>query len=159
MRLLGFLLLFPAMAHAVALLQLPPGEFVDTEVSTNIPFAVCFETMTRVEFTLALDASPTNAVEVSVGTDSDGDGSLSTSETSWTFGYACGRWFVRNGNENRQTDESAPVEGHLTRIFLLRKGRLDLSWNLVRVVRRGVRSIGEVAFVTGSKPGFALEVR
>ena len=139
--------------------QLPAPEYADTEVSTNIPFAVSLETMSRVEFTLTFDASPTNAVEVSVGADENGDGRLSTTEAAWTFGYDCGRWLTRNADENRETDEPAPDTGRITRTFLLRKRRLDPDWNLVKVVRRGVRSIGEIAVVTGSKPGFALEVR
>ncbi len=39
---------------AAVISQLPPSEFADTEVSTNIPFAVSLETMSRVEFTLGL---------------------------------------------------------------------------------------------------------
>jgi len=158
-KLFSLCLFSPFLVFGVVVPSLPPGEFADTEVSTNLSFAVDLATMSRVEFALSLDASPSNAVEISIGNDANGDGSLSTAEAAWTFGYSCGRWFTRCADGNGQTDESALLKGRLTRTFLLRKGRLDLSWNLVRVVRRGVRSIGEVAFVTGSKPGFALEVR
>ena len=144
---------------AAVIQPLPAPEYADTEVSTNIPFAVSLETMSRIEFALTFDASPTNAVEVSVGTDENGDGRLSTTEAVWAFGYDCGRWFTRNADEDRETDEPAPEMGRITRTFLLRKRRLDPDWNLVKVVRRGVRSIGEIAVVNGFKPGFALEVR
>ena len=144
---------------AAVIQPLPAPEYADTEVSTNIPFAVSLETLSRIEFALTFDASPTNAVEVSVGTDENGDGRLSTTEAVWAFGYDCGRWFTRNADEDRETDEPAPEMGRITRTFLLRKRRLDPDWNLVKVVRRGVRSIGEIAVVNGSKPGFALEVR
>ena len=144
---------------AAVIQPLPAPEYADTEVSTNIPFAVSLETMSRIEFALTFDASPTNAVEVSVGTDENGDGRLSTTEAVWAFGYDCGRWVTRNADEDRETDEPAPEMGRITRTFLLRKRRLDPDWNLVKVVRRGVRSIGEIAVVNGSKPGFALEVR
>ena len=149
----------PAVVFGVTVESLPVSEYADTEVLTNIPFAVSLETMSRIEFALTFDASPTNAVEVSVGTDENGDGRLSTTEAVWAFGYDCGRWFTRNADEDRETDEPAPEMGRITRTFLLRKRRLDPDWNLVKVVRRGVRSIGEIAVVTGSKPGFALEVR
>ena len=151
--------IFASLLLGVTLSQLPPSEYADTEVSTNIPFAVSLETMSRIEFTLTFDASPTNAVEVSVGVDENGDGWLSTTEMAWTFGYDCGRWFTRNVDENCETDEPAPETGRITRTFLLRKRRLDPDWNLVKVLRRGVRSIGEIAVVNGFKPGFALEVR
>ena len=151
--------LFPAVAFCARVEPLPAPEFADTEVVTNLPFTVNLETTSRIEFSLSLDASPTNAVEVSVGTDGDGDGRLSSSEAVWTFGYDCGRWFARNADENRETDEPAPETGRVMRTFLLRKGRLDPGWNLVKVMRRGVRSVGEVVFVNGFKPGFALEIR
>ena len=159
MRFPAWLPLLPSTAFGGAVGPLPPPEYADTEVSTNIPFAVSLETMSRIEFALTFDASPTNAVEVSVGSDEDGDGRLSTTEAAWTFGYDCGRWFTRDADEDRQTEEPAPDTGRITRTFLLRKGRLDPDWNLVKVVRRGVRSIGEIAFVNGFKPGFALEIR
>ena len=159
MRFLLMLVFLPAVAFGVTVGPLPSPEYADTEVTTNIPFAVSLETMSRIEFTLTFDASPTNAVEVSVGVDENGDGWLSTTEAVLTFGYDCGRWLTRNADESRETDEPAPETGRITRTFLLRKRRLDPDWNLVKVVRRGVRSIGEIAVVTGSKPGFALEVR
>ena len=159
MRFWAIVAFLPAVALGVTVEPLPPSEYADTEVTTNIPFAVSLETMSRIEFTLTFDASPTNNVEVSVGADENGDGTLSTTEAAWTFGYDCGRWFTRNADENRETDEPAPETGRITRTFLLRKGRLDPDWNLVKVVRRGVRSIGEIAFVNGFKPGFALEIR
>lgn len=46
--------------------SLPPCEFADTEVSTNIPVAVSLKSTSRLAFSLSLDASPTNAVEVEV---------------------------------------------------------------------------------------------
>ena len=159
MKLLAALMAFPVTVLAVTVGPLPSPEYADTEVTTNIPFAVSLETMSRIEFTLTFDASPTNAVEVSVGVDENGDGWLSTTEAAWTFGYDCGHWLTRNADESRETDEPAAETGRITRTFLLRKRRLDPDWNLVKVVRRGVRSIGEIAVVTGSKPGFALEVR
>ena len=159
MRFLLMLAFLPVVAFGVTVGSLPVSEYADTEVSTNIPFAVSIETMSRMELSLSLGASPTNNVEVSVGTDENGDGRLSTAEAAWTFGYDCGRWFTRNADENREIDEPASETGRITRTFLLRKRRLDPDWNLVKVVRRGVRSIGEIAVVTGSKPGIALEVR
>ena len=46
---------------------LPQSAFADTEVSTNIVFVVERPAMTRIEFTVALDATPTNNVEVAIG--------------------------------------------------------------------------------------------
>ncbi len=69
---LPILLLSVALAVRVAELPFDASEAAVSEATTNVPFAVDFGAMSRVSFTLALDASPTNAVEVSVGTDADG---------------------------------------------------------------------------------------
>ena len=97
MKLLAMVLLLPMAAFAVTVTPLPPSEFADTEVSTNIAFAVERPAMTRIEFTVALDATPTNNVEVAIGTDANGDGNLAVEEAACTFGYDCGRWFKREG--------------------------------------------------------------
>ena len=76
---------------------MPAPTFADTEVTTNIPFAVSFDTMSRVNFTLSLDASPTNGAEVAIGTDADGDGNLSLDEADFTVrgdGHHSGWLFV-----------------------------------------------------------------
>ena len=90
------LMLVPTVAVAATVGSLPHSEYADTEVSTNIAFAVSFDAMSRLEFTLSLDASPTNCVEASIGTDADNDGNLSPEETDYTIGYRCGKWFQRD---------------------------------------------------------------
>jgi len=152
-------LFFPVLAFGVVVSLLPPGEFADTEVATNLPFAVDLETMTRVDFTLDLDASPTNAVEVSVGNDANGDGNLSPYEADVAFGYDCGQRFVRKAVDDSQTFEPECRIGNVTRSFLLRKPALNVSWNLVKVVRRGHGPFLHTALAEGRKPGYVLEVR
>ena len=143
----------------VTLSQLPPSEYADTEATTNIPFAVSLDTMSRVEFTLSLDASPTNCVEVSIGTDADGDGCLSLDEADQTFGFRCGDWFARNAATDAETVTAEPRTGRLEKTFLLRRGRLNSAWNLVKVTRRGAGAVGELTVIEGGKPGFVLEVQ
>ena len=55
---------FALSANGAAVEPLPAPEFADTEVSTNIPFEVSFDAMSRIEFSLSLDASPTPNWEV-----------------------------------------------------------------------------------------------
>ena len=85
----------PMSVFAVTVSELPSAEFADTEVSTNIAFVVERPAMSRIEFTVALDATPTNNVEVAIGMDGNGDGNLSVEEAAYTFGYDCGTWFCR----------------------------------------------------------------
>ena len=166
MRFVAMLAFLPAVAFGVTVETLPQSEYADTEVSTNIPFEVSFDTMSRVNFSLSLDASTSNSVEVSIGEDANGDGNLSPEEAAYTFGFDCGRWFKRfaaDDSETVETDNQGQTlivtSGRAERNFRLRKSRLDEAWNLVNVTRRGVAEIGEVALVEGRKPGFAVEVR
>ena len=43
-------------------------------------------------FSISLEASPSNSVEVSIGADANADGNLSPEEAAYTFGFDCGRW-------------------------------------------------------------------
>ena len=158
--------ILPAVALGVTVESLPQSEYADTEVSTNIPFAVSFDAMSRMSFSVSLDASPSNSVEVSIGEDANADGNLSPEEAAYTFGFDCGRWFKRCAADDSETVETDNLgqavfvtSGHAERDFLLRKRKLGETWNLVKVARRGVAEIGEVALVEGCKPGFAVEVR
>ena len=115
--------------------------------------------MSRIEFTLVLDASPTNSIEVAIGTDANGDGVLGLDEDDRAFGFDCGRWFGCAAAADSQTDEDEPTAGQTERTFVLKRPKMDEAWNLVRVTRRGVAEVGEVVLVEGKRPGVALEIR
>ena len=166
MKRLTTILVLPMSALVVTLTPFPPCEYADTEVSTNIPFGVSFDAMSRMNFSISLDASPTNCVEVSIGEDANADGNLSPEESAYTFGFNCGRWFKRSAAEDSETTETdnrgqplIVTSGHAERNFLLKKRKLDESWNLVKVTRRGKAEVCELAMVEGAKPGAALIVR
>ena len=155
-------------AFCVTVQELPQGEFADTEVSTNMAFVVERPAMTRIEFTVALNATPTNNVEVAIGTDANGDGNLSVEESAYVFGYDCGSWFERGrdqGSGNRDQDLSAPAAEsssgtvRVEKTFILKMRKLNTAWNLVKVTRRGCGAACELVKVKGRKPGFKLEVR
>lgn len=80
--------LFPLAASAVSVAPLPQSAYADTEVSTNIPFAVTRATMTRIKFSVALETTPSNNVEVAIGADANADGNLAPEEAAYVFGYA-----------------------------------------------------------------------
>ena len=152
-------------ALRIAVGELPPCDFADTECSTNFPVAVDFTSMSRFVFDLALDASPSNSVEVAIGTDADGDGNLSVEESAYAFGYDCGAWFCRDTAKNR-LDALAAVSAaafsptnRLKRLFTLNRHKVKSVWNLAKVTRRGSAPIGESASVRGRLPGFKLSIR
>ena len=116
MRFWAVVAFLPSVVLGVTVETLPQSEYADTEVSTNIPFEVCFDTMSRVNFSISLEASPSNCVEVSIGEDANGDGNLSPEEAAYTFGFDCGRWFKRDAaddSEAVETDNRDPIEPRL----------------------------------------------
>jgi len=144
-----FLLTFvPAAALAVTVGQLPPSAYADTEASTNVAFSVD-GAWRRLKFRLALEMSPSNGVEVAVGTDADGDGRLSPDESAHVFGCDCGVWFSRDLAADDEFREAQPASGRCERTFTLRRRELDSSWNLLRVTRRGPDVGGELTKVVG----------
>ena len=159
MKLLAMILLLPMAAFAVTVEPLPHGEYADTEVSTNIAFVVERPAMTRIEFTVSLDATPTNNVEVAIGTDANGDGSLAVEESAYVFGYDCGTWFARSAGLEGLGSLEGLGGGRVEKTFVLKKRQLDTAWNLVKVTRRGWGSTCELVEAKGRKPGFKLEVR
>ena len=165
MRMLMLVIVFNVSisAFGVTVSALPQSEYADTEVSTNIAFAVERPAMTRIEFTVALDATPTNNVEVAIGTDANSDGNLAVEETAYVFGYDCGAWFCRARDENKIESSTVNLnlqpQPRLSHIFILKRRQLDTAWNLVKVTRRGCGSACELVEAKGRKPGFKLEVR
>ena len=160
------LAILPTVAFGVTVETLPQSDYADTEVSTNIPFEVGFDAMSRMNFSISLDASPSNSVEVSIGEDANADGNLSPEESAYTFGFNCGRWFKRSAADDSEVVEDDNhgqtvfvTSGHAERNFLLKKRKLDEAWNLVKVTRRGNGETCELAKVEGAKPGAALIVR
>ena len=170
MKLLAMILTLPMAALAVTVEPLPPSEYADTEVSTNICFAVDRAMMTRIEFTVALDATPTNDVEVAIGTDGNSDGNLAVEEAAYVFGYDCGKWFVRDQVKSRVEVEPEQESNVLCKTttadyelsfhtFILKMRKMDTAWNLMKVTRRGCGAACELVKAEGRKPGLVLEVR
>ena len=150
----------PMTAFAVTVEPMPPCAYADTEVSTNIAFVVDRARMTRIEFSVALDATPTNNVEVAIGTDANGDGNLAPEEAAYVFGYDCGKWFERNREGAGSIGTECPTFGaRIEKTFVLKMRKLDTAWNLVKVTRRGCGAMCELVKAEGRKPGFKLEVR
>ena len=146
-------------AFGVTVSALPQSEYADTEVSTNIAFVVERPAMTRIEFTVALDATPTNNVEVAIGTDANSDGNLAVEEAAYVFGYDCGAWFARSAGLEGLGSLEGLGGGRVEKTFVLKKRQLDTAWNLVKVTRRGWGSTCELVEAKGRKPGLKLEVR
>ena len=154
-----FAALVSACAFAVELHALPQAEFADTEASTNFTFAVGGGSKRRLVFSLELQASPSNNVEVAIGRDADEDGRLSLDEAALSVGYDCGEWFVRTAAKDAVTYSDAADAGTFRRTYEIRSRQIDQSWNLVKVSRRGLSVSNENVSYAIVESGFGLTIR
>ena len=155
-------------SFAVGVPELPRSAFADTEVSTNFPIVVEDDGKHWMTFVVSLVESPTNNVEVAVGTDADGDGNLAVDEADWTFGYDCGRWFARrmeNGKWKMESEGNGIFSSPLStlnsgqRKFVLKSKALDVRWNLAKVTRRGLGVSAEQVIVKCKLQGTCVFVK
>ncbi len=165
--------------------RLPPPMFADCEVCTNIAIATPSGSRTfAVE--LALDATPTNLLEVSVGADdAPSDSVLSAAETAFRFGWYGGEWRLSapgltnavatlpSGAVTRKAAYllvGVRANGAIRSVSLLDGGVPVLggdvpdlpsasSWNMVRLVSRGLTRPFEDIVVKTSPEGTQLILR
>ena len=152
------LVLFEFVGFGMEISALPTSEYSDTEVATNFVFAVGEGGGCRLVFSLELQASPTNNVEVSIGHDVNEDGNLSLDETALAVGYDCGEWFVRSAANDSVTYSDAAESGLFCRTYEVRSNHVDLSWNLVKVTRRGLGVANESVGVELRQLGFGVTI-
>jgi hypothetical protein len=153
-----------AVAVAVCLFgieapSLPEATFPNTEVSTNFSFAVDAVANRRLVFTLELQATPSNNVEVAIGCDTNCDGHLSLDESGLAVGYDCGEWFVRSAEKDVVTSEAVSDAGTFRRVYEIRSRHVDPSWNLVKVTRRGFGVANENVTINPVETGFGLTIK
>ena len=152
-------LLSACAALCVEVAALPDVVFADTEVSTNFTFAVGEGNNRRLVFSLELQASPSNNVEVAIGCDANCDGHLSLDESGLAVGYDCGEWFVRSAEKDAVTSEAVSDTGTFRRVYEIRSRHVDPSWNLVKVTRRGFGVANENVTINPVETGFGLTIK
>ena len=115
---LAVLLPFVAPAKQISFSPLPVSPYADTEVSTNIVFNRHRSDVKEFELKFTLDCSPSNCIQVALGTDADGDGDLSFAETGVVYGWRNGRYFIEDvvaGKRHQQSIDADERTG--TQIF------------------------------------------
>ena len=154
-----FSVLVSVCSFAIDVSTLPVSEFDDTEVSTNFTFEVGGGSNRRLVFSLELQASPSNNVEVAIGCDADENGRLSLDETALAVGYDCGEWFVRSAAKDSVTYSDAVDSGNFRRTYEVRSRHIDPAWNLVKVMRRGLGVSNKNVSFSLVESGFGLTIR
>ena len=169
-----------AFAGSVAVPRLPPSEYLDTEVSTNVVFSLPEKAdMFTVE--LSLNATPTNNVQIAFGRAS-ADGAFPSPEAELTLGWDCGKWFIQAPDARTRleaepsgtnlfktvslsltlrsdgTVREATVTDGSTRLFADEPLVFSsaTSWNMLEAVARGVGIHGETFAVTHTTYGTRL---
>ena len=106
--------------------RLPRGEYADTEVTTNVPYAFGLEDARSFQFELNLVGSPSNNVQLAFGRDADSDGALAAEETDMVFAWDCGGWRIVNCEAGDVIESEAATTDN-AKVFawnlLLRRGR------------------------------------
>ncbi len=106
------------LAASFAVPGMPEAEWDDTEVVTNAALPVVRADSRVFAFSLELDATESNNVEVAFGRDADNDGGLSRAETDLLVGWDCGEWKIVDCATGDETIEQGT------------EGRVTLDWRL-----------------------------
>lgn len=159
-------IMVPLVALGTEAPQLPQSEYVDTEVSTNLVLEMGRH-VGNFNFRLEFIGTPSNNVEVVIGTDADGDGELSFDECGMRLGWDCGRYFLERVSTGERYEETEVGTNDFDRVIdwqcELRRHRIrtldatsesgaaflsvttnapawlyDGDWNLMRLTARGV---------------------
>ena len=171
-----------ALAARVAAPLPHPSSYADTESVTNVTFNAGVPGDNVFSLSLALDASPSNNVEIAFGCDANGNGVLEDSEASFAVGWDCGEWFFRDitadvadsclgacGRKkldwNLKLDQSlAPKAlranaGGSALPFPMTATMYDPSWNVARVTARGFGNAEAVLKFGATKEPLVIRIR
>ena len=148
---LGLALAVHASARVVVP-SLPEAVRPDAEVSTNIELNVNAARLQTLTLSVEFESCVTNEVLVALGTDADLDGDLSVDEADIVFGCDCGAWY-------RADLRTGEIETATTNALVIGKRQFDLSWNRLKVVRRGVGEIGESVEKDEERVRFDIRIR
>jgi hypothetical protein len=110
---LAILLSFATYAKEFNVSPLPISSYADTEVSTNIVFNRHRRDVKEFELKFTLDCSPSNCIQVALGTDADGDGDLSFAETQAVYGWRNGRYFIEDIIGGKRYEHSVKLEDRI----------------------------------------------
>ena len=106
------------LASSFSVSTMPEAEWDDTEVVTNAALPAACADSRVFAFSLELDATESNNVEVAFGRDADNDGGLSRAEADLLVGWDCGEWKIVDCATGDETIEQGT------------DGRVSLDWRM-----------------------------
>ena len=117
------------LASSFSVPGMPEAEWDDTEVVTNAVLPTARADSRVFAFSLELDATASNNVEVAFGRDADHDGGLSRGEADMLVGWDCGEWKVVDCATGDEVIEQG-TEGRVTLDWRLEFNAADVSRSL-----------------------------
>ena len=179
-------LLLPSLAFGTVAPPLPPPAFADTEVSAYHALAQGLPGGLRLR--LEFCGTPSNNVEVALGTDANADGVLAFDETALVVGWDCGRYFVECMSTGERHEETSVGTNDSARVFAwdcaAKRGRpkslsvateagaafeplatalpdwlYDGNWNLMRLTARGTDAQDECFTFETLQNGFRIRLK
>ena len=179
------LLPFAIYGRPLAVPALPESGFADTESSTNIVVDASDECWCRLDVRLAANATPSNNVQIALGTDANANGVLEPVETDVVLGWDSGAWFLKDerADWSRQWPKTAGTRELACSLRIIHqearalrvsdgdealfdaevpdipKSLFNPDWNLLRVTSRGKALRDEFVALKLTRSGFLLEIR
>jgi len=146
-----------------------PSGFVDTESSVNVPLSDWPDLGRRVTIDLTAYATPSNAVQIAFGQDTNGDEDLEPEETWFVIGVECGEPFLRYEGQRSevkgQTVEFIPpssgsASNLCLAVFSLKQPQPSSSrFSFAKVTTRGREDSAAQIVAEIQKPGHVLFLR
>ena len=144
---------FSALAAERVVVPSPPEAVTpDAEVCTNIALNVNAARLQTLTLSVEFESCVTNEVLIALGADADSDGDLTIDEADIVFGCDCGAWY-------RADIRTGEIETATTNALVIGKSQFDLSWNHLKVVRRGFGEIGESVGKDEERVRFDIRIR
>lgn len=147
------------MLMTVGLLQpveIPDSLYADTETSTNVTLVPLLPDYREYRFTIAVEGSLSNNVEIALGPDSNSNGILDMSEYERIIGWDAGVWKdldVLTGNETIVGTNGTE------RSWSFGCDQWPADWTCVRVIRRGMFTSEESVEIFNKAMGFYIRVK
>ncbi len=157
--------------------QLPPSEWADTEVCTNLLFDAGAATDNKFTLSITLSAATNNNVEVAFGVDADEDGALALEEAELSVGWDCGEWRLRDFRGGAVLSAESGASALTLALYLSGTDRsartmegnvfsgdaaptfFNPAWNRARVTVRGETAALECIEARATTVGFFLRFR
>ena len=177
-----------ALASSSVPVSLPSVVHADTETTTNVAFAAGIPYSGKFALALECLATPSNNVQVAFGTDANANGVLDLEETELLTGWDCGARFVQQGHDAaRLTAPATPTNDMGSLSWNIRLSSTGVprtatfngngvplfadvaamhpnwlysrSWNMLRLMGRGLDASGESFEVAILPDGFTIILR